>query len=89
MYKIGIYCFTNKLNNKRYIGQSIHIEKRYKEHLKASLYSKTHSLFYNAIKKYVQLYEWWDAHQDSIYNADDIDEKCKKLANKIAKKELE
>lgn len=40
-------------------------------------------------KKTVQLYEWWDAHQDSIYNADDIDEKCKKLANKIATKELE
>ena len=40
-------------------------------------------------KKTVQLYEWWDAHQDSIYNADEIDEKCKKLANKIATKELE
>lgn len=28
----GIYKFTNKLNNKAYIGQSINLEKRYKEH---------------------------------------------------------
>ena len=31
----GIYKFTNKNNNKSYIGQSINIEKRFKEHLKA------------------------------------------------------
>lgn len=40
-------------------------------------------------KKTVQLYEWWDANQDSIYDADDIDEKCKELADKIAIEELE
>ena len=40
-------------------------------------------------KKTVQLYEWWDAHQDSIYDADDIDEKCKELADQIAVEELE
>ena len=40
-------------------------------------------------KNTVKLYEWWDAHQDSIYDADDIDEKCHKLANKIATRELE
>lgn len=40
-------------------------------------------------KKTVQLYEWWDANQDSIYDADDIDEKCKELADKIAVEELE
>ena len=31
---IGIYMFVNKLNNKKYIGQSINIEKRKKEHIK-------------------------------------------------------
>ena len=31
---IGIYGFRNKLNNKWYIGQSINIERRYKQHLK-------------------------------------------------------
>ena len=30
---IGIYSITNKLNNKRYIGQSIDIEKRWKQHI--------------------------------------------------------
>ena len=40
-------------------------------------------------KNTVQLYEWWYSHQDSIYDADDIDKMCKKLANKIASKELE
>lgn len=29
----GIYKITNKLNNKSYIGQSIHIEDRWKEHI--------------------------------------------------------
>ena len=29
---IGIYKITNKLNGKSYIGQSIHCDKRYKEH---------------------------------------------------------
>jgi len=29
---IGIYKITNKINNKTYIGQSIEIEERIKEH---------------------------------------------------------
>lgn len=29
---IGIYKITNKINNKVYIGQSIHIERRWTEH---------------------------------------------------------
>ncbi len=29
----GIYCITNKNNNKKYIGQSIRIENRWKEHI--------------------------------------------------------
>lgn len=38
---VGIYMFVNKLNNKKYIGQSINIEKRKKEHIKRpSKYSK-------------------------------------------------
>ena len=31
---IGIYSITNKLNNKRYIGQSIDIETRIKRHFR-------------------------------------------------------
>jgi group I intron endonuclease len=29
---IGIYCIKNKINNKMYIGQSIHIHRRWSEH---------------------------------------------------------
>lgn len=29
---IGIYCITNKINNKKYIGQSKHIHRRWSEH---------------------------------------------------------
>lgn len=45
---IGIYKIENLLNNKIYIGQSIHIEKRWQEHCKAS----TNSLIAKAIRKY-------------------------------------
>lgn len=30
---IGIYCYENKYNHHRYIGQSTNIEKRYHQHL--------------------------------------------------------
>lgn len=32
MNDIGIYCIENIVNNKRYIGQSIHIHRRWSEH---------------------------------------------------------
>lgn len=45
---IGIYKIENLINNKIYIGQSIHIEKRWQEHCQAS----SNSLIGKAIKKY-------------------------------------
>ena len=45
---IGIYKITNKENGKSYIGQSIHIERRWEEHC---LPSST-SLISKAIQKY-------------------------------------
>lgn len=45
---IGIYKITNLLNGKCYIGQSIHIERRWAEHLLPS----ADSIIANAIKKY-------------------------------------
>ena len=50
---IGIYKITNKLNNKCYIGQSIDIEQRWKQH--RMYYASNHcstndwhyDLFYN------------------------------------------
>lgn len=52
---IGIYCFRNKINGKCYIGQSIHLEKRYNEHKNNHLnpkYCNYNSKFYRALRKY-------------------------------------
>lgn len=45
---IGIYKITNKLNGKVYIGQSIDIDARWKQHINA----KDNFAIHNAIKKY-------------------------------------
>ena len=45
---IGIYKIENLINQKIYIGQSIHIEKRWQEHCQKS----TNSLIAQAIQKY-------------------------------------
>lgn len=45
---IGIYKITNNINNKIYIGQSVHIKRRWAEHCKPS----SDSLISKAIKKY-------------------------------------
>lgn len=46
----GIYIIINKINGHKYIGQSINIEKRFKEHKKNKDYK--HSAIDLAIKKY-------------------------------------
>ena len=45
---IGIYKIENLLNHKCYVGQSIHIERRWQEHCRPS----AKSIISNAIKKY-------------------------------------
>ena len=37
----GIYSFTNLVNNKRYIGQSIHLQNRLKQHYYSANSSRT------------------------------------------------
>ena len=52
---IGIYKFQNQINNHIYIGQSINIEKRYKDHMYAAYNpnaSDYNSQFHQAIRKY-------------------------------------
>lgn len=52
---IGIYKVTNLINQKKYIGQSIDIERRFKEHhtdpFETTNPASKH-IFYQAIKKY-------------------------------------
>jgi group I intron endonuclease len=55
MSTIGIYKITNKINGKAYIGQSINIEKRWKEHKKRYKNVNTRSYdypLYKAFRKY-------------------------------------
>lgn len=52
---IGIYKWTNKINNKHYIGQSVNIEQRRKKHIADSYYTKANTyntVFHQAIRKY-------------------------------------
>lgn len=50
---IGIYKITNRINGKIYIGQSIDIQYRWKQHLKALNDNKySHLKIYQAFKKY-------------------------------------
>lgn len=49
---IGIYKILNTVNNKIYIGQSVHIEKRYKEHIRESKYERSNMPIHKAIHKY-------------------------------------
>ena len=52
---IGIYAIINNINNKKYIGQSINIERRFKEHHHKP-FNKNSKMFntpiYKAIRKY-------------------------------------
>lgn len=52
---IGIYKITNNINNKIYIGQSVDIERRWKQHIAASRDSN-HSSYYNQLYKDMRHY---------------------------------
>ena len=49
---IGIYKITNKINGKVYIGQSLNIELRWKQHIQEAKNSRKQTKFYNAMRKY-------------------------------------
>lgn len=49
---VGIYKITNQLNGKVYIGQSINIEHRWKEHIQEAKNGIRNYALYNAMRKY-------------------------------------
>ena len=52
---IGIYKITNKINGKCYIGQSIHIERRWYEH-KTKAYQQTYELYNSPLSRAFRKY---------------------------------
>ena len=50
----GIYLITNKINNKHYVGQTIHLRRRILKHIRDSLNNVRveHILLYKAFNKY-------------------------------------
>lgn len=73
---IGIYSFTNLMNNKKYIGQSTNLEKRRKEHLYGYLNIKSNSynsLFYRAIRKYgIENFKYEIIFSSNILNSNSL-----------------
>jgi group I intron endonuclease len=73
---VGIYKMTNKINGKVYIGQSIDINKRIKEHFWKATNEKDvsyNSAIHQAIRKYGAENFDWEILEEC--NADVIDEK--------------
>ena len=49
---IGIYKITNKINQKVYVGQSIHMEARWQQHKREALGDRSNTKLYQAMREY-------------------------------------
>ena len=85
---IGIYKITNLINNKIYIGQSIDIEKRIKDHFWKSKCEKDisyNSALHSAIRKYGKENFTWEVLKEcSIEEIDDLEKYYISFYNSIS-----
>lgn len=75
---IGIYCIENIINNKKYIGQFIHIKERWKRHI-SELEHNTHynDYFQRSWNKYskdnFRFYILENCTEDNLNNREILD----------------
>ena len=85
---IGIYKITNLVNGKIYIGQSIHIETRIKEHFWKSELQKDrsyNSALHQAIRKYgKENFVWEVVTECSVDEIDELEQKYIKEYNSLS-----
>ena len=81
MYEGYIYCITNKVNSKQYVGQTIRtVEDRYKQHLNRVKHNYDNLYLYKAMEKY-GVENFW-AHQVEKVVCKTRDDLQKKLDEK-------
>ena len=77
-----IYCITNKVNGKQYVGQTTQtIERRFIQHRSDARTGRRNSIIHNAIRKYGEE----NFTTEEIDSASSIDELCEKEIYWIAK----
>lgn len=72
---IGIYLITNKINNHQYVGQSIHIKRRWAEHKTYYKNEKINYPLYLAMRKYGIENFSFEILEECLMNELDIKEK--------------
>ena len=81
-----IYCYTNKINGKKYIGQTSHLSRRKSEHKYAAFNpnAKDYSLlFHQKIRQYgIENFEFTVLEQIDTENLDYVDEREQYWINK-------
>lgn len=68
--QIGVYLLTNKINGKKYVGQSVDVNKRWKQHVSIAINPKSRKYaIHNAIAKYGQdNFSWEILHYCSSFD---------------------
>lgn len=73
--RAGIYMWYNNVSDKRYIGQSVDLERRYKAFLNFKYNNYAGTKINNARKKYNEEHYWEYNILEYIDNVDDLDER--------------